>query len=135
VAGVAAARVVVKASTMYRNTDWDLIDALAEGKVKLESLKDVELPEAIRPLAPAARQEYVAKVAAERKQIQAKIVKLNEARKVFLAEQEKKLQVQAAAMAGGGRAGTAAAARMAAPAAPAFERAVIDAVKAEAAKR
>jgi hypothetical protein len=135
VAGVAAARVVVKASTMYRNTDWDLIDALAEGKVKLESLKDVELPEAIRPLAPAARREYVAKVAAERKQIQAKIVKLNEARKVFLAEQEKKLQVQAAAMAGGGRAGTAAAARMAAPAAPAFERAVIDAVKAEAAKR
>ncbi len=128
-AGVAAARVAVKASGLYRNSGWDLVDALSEGKVKLDDLMADELPEALRTLAPADRQAHVEKLAAERKQIQDQINKLTAVRKVYLAEQEKKLQEQMSAVAG---AAPGAAAR---PAAPAFERAVIDAVKAEAAKK
>lgn len=131
-AGVAAARVVVKASSLYRNTDWDLVDALSEGKVKMEDLKADELPDALRTLAPADRKAQVEKLAAERKQIQGQINKLSAARKVYLAEQEKKLQAQMSAVAG---AAPGAAARAAPAAAPAFERAVIDAVRAEAAKK
>jgi len=128
-AGVAAARVVVKASSLYRNTDWDLVDALSEGKVKIEDLKADELPDSLRALAPAERRAQVEKLAAERKQIQDQITKLSAARKVYLAEQEKKLQAQMSAVAG-------AAPGAAAPAAaPAFGRAVVDAVRAEAAKR
>ncbi len=125
-AGVAASRVVVKASSMYRNTDWDLVDALSEGKVKIENLKADELPEALRPLPPAERKAHVEKLAAERKKIQAQITKLSENRKVYLAEQEKKMAATARAAPG---------AKPAAAPAAAFERAVIDAVKAEAAKR
>ena len=95
-AGVAAARVAVKASGLYRNADWDLVDALSEGRVKLDDLKADELPDALRALAPAERQAHVEKLAAERKQIQDQITKLNAARKVYLAEQEKKLQEQIA---------------------------------------
>ena len=93
-AGVAAARVAVKASGLYRNTGWDLVDALSEGKVKLDELKADELPDALRALAPAERQAHVEKLAAERKQIQDQINKLTAVRKVYLAEQEKKLQEQ-----------------------------------------
>jgi hypothetical protein len=126
IAGVAAARVAVKASSMYRNADWDLVDALSEGKVKLENLKEEELPDSLRTLKPAERQAHVEKVAAERQKIQTKITKLNDARKVYLAEQEKRLRAQASTVAG---------AAPAAMPAPAFERAVVDAVRAEAAKK
>jgi acetolactate synthase small subunit len=71
----------------------------------------------------------VEKLAAERKQIQDQINKLTAVRKVYLAEQEKKLQEQMSAVAG------AAPGAAASAAAPAFERAVIDAVRAEAAKK
>lgn len=129
--GVAAARVVVKASSLYRNTDWDLVDAISEGKVELDDLKADELPDALRTLAPAERKARVEKAAAERQQIQDQITKLSAARKVYLAEQEKKLQAEMKAFA----AAAPNAARAAPAAAPAFERAVIDAVKAEAAKK
>lgn len=131
-AGVAAARVAVKASGLYRNTGWDLVDALSEGKVKLDELKAEELPDALRDLAPAERKAHVEKLAAERKQIQDQINQLTAVRKVYLAEQEQKLQAQRSAVAG---AASGAAAMPAEAAAPAFERAVIDAVTAEAAKK
>lgn len=131
-ASVAAARIAVKASGLYRNTGWDLVDALNEGKMKLDDLKADELPDALRTLAPTERRAHVEKLAAERKQIQDQINKLNAARKVYLVEQEKKLQAQMSAVAG---TAPGAAARPAAAAAPAFERAVIDAVRAEAAKK
>ena len=76
------------------------MDALSEGKVKIDDLKADELPDALRTLAPAERKAHVEKLAAERKQIQDQITKLNVARKVYLAEQEKKLQAQMNAVAG-----------------------------------
>jgi hypothetical protein len=130
-AGVAAARSAVKASSLYRNADWDLIDALSDGQVRLENLKDEELPEALRAMKPDERQAHVQKLAAQRKSLQAKIADLNKARTVYLAEQEQKLQEQAAAMA---KLAPGSAAAPAAPA-PAFERAVVDAIKAEAARK
>ena len=133
-AGAAAARASFKASGLYRNADWDLVDAVQEGKVKLESLKEDQLPEPIRNLSLDQKKSYIQKLADQRKLVQGQIAKASQARKDYLAAQEKVLQAQMAASAkspGGA---------MAAKAAPAlragtFERAVTDAVKAQAEKK
>ncbi len=122
--GAAVARTAFKASQFYRNAEWDLVDAVREGKVKIEDLTEDQVPESLKNMNLEERKAQVAKLSAERKAIQAKIAKLGETRKVYLAEQERKMQAQAAAS-------RPFAAKMAAPAAS-FERAVTESVKAQA---
>jgi hypothetical protein len=117
-AGAAAARAAFKASSLYRNTAWDLIDAVEGGKVKLETLDEKQLPEILRGVSVQKRKAYVAKMSQRRKQIQAKIQKLTSARKVYLADLRKK---QAAAIAAG------------APAEASAGEAIIQAVREQAA--
>ncbi len=112
-AGSMAARTAFKASQLYRNTGWDLVDAVQEGKVKIEDLKEDQLPESLKKMSPEERKAQVAKLSDQRKAIQAKIAKLDQLRRVYLAEQERKVQATAAA-----------------PAAS-FERAVTESVKAQ----
>jgi len=129
--GAAAARAAFKASGQYLNPDWDLVDAIQEGRVRLESLAEDQLPDAVRSLSGVERKAYVEKLAAQRKNIQAKMAKLGETRKVYLAEQDRKLQAQMAAS----RGSVGVQAKAAPAAAPSFERAVTDAVKAAAQKK
>jgi hypothetical protein len=120
------ARTAFKASQFYRNAEWDLVDAVQEGKVKIEDLTEDQVPESLRTMSLEERKAQLAKLSAERKAIQAKIAKLGETRKVYLAEQERKMQAQAAA------AGPIYAAKAAAAPAASFERAVTESVKAQA---
>lgn len=122
-ASAAAARANVKASAHYSNANWDLVDAVKEGKVKLDELKPDQLPPDLRDKKPAERQAVVDAKLKERKAIQAKIQQLSVARQKFVDQKQQQLAADAA------KSGAPAAA------APAFERAVIDAVKAEAAKK
>jgi hypothetical protein len=124
-AGSAAARTAFKASQFYRNAEWDLVDAVQDGKVKIEDLKEDQLPESLKNVGPEERRTQVVKLLADRKAIQAKIAKLGQSRKVYLAEQERKMQAQAAAA-------RPADARAAASPAASFERAVTESVKAQA---
>lgn len=120
----AAARASFKASALYSNATWDLVDAVRDGKVKLEELTPDQLPLELRDKSPAERRAIVEAQGNQRKEIQAKIQDLSEARKKYIDQQHKQLAAQAAKRG------------LAAPAAaPSFERAVIGAVKAEAAKR
>ena len=128
-AGAAASRAGFKASTLYRNPAWDLVDALEEDKVKLEDLKDGMLPEGMREMSLEERKVYVAKVAAERKQIQEKIRKLGEVRTTYLAVQHEKLRVAAAAAA------EAAPGEVPAAPAPSVGEAILDAVREQAAEK
>jgi hypothetical protein len=123
--GSAAARTAFKASQFYRNADWDIVDAVQEGKVKLEDLAEDQLPESLKRMSQEERKAQVAKLSAERKAIQSKIAKVSETRKVYLAEQERKMQARAAAA-------RPADARAAAAPALSFERAVTESVKAAA---
>lgn len=86
----AVQRAVAKANVQYRNATWDLVDALKDGKVKLEDLKDEDLPETMRTMNADERKAYLEKQAAERKQMQARINELNTARTQFVAEELKK---------------------------------------------
>jgi len=84
-------RAVSKSSRAYRNTSWDLVDAVKEKKVKLEDVKDKELPAEMQPMTPAQRESHLNKLAAEREAMQKEIGELQRQREVFIAEKQKEL--------------------------------------------
>jgi Mg-chelatase subunit ChlD len=67
--------------------DLDLVSALESGRVKLEDVEAEALPEVLQPLAPEARQEYVASQADERAKLQKQILEISSARDEYLTEQ------------------------------------------------
>jgi hypothetical protein len=85
-----ASRIGFKASAQYRNADFDLIDAVNEKKVKLEELKNEELPENLQKLSKEELARYVSDKAAERKAVQEKIQELTKARDAYVASVRKK---------------------------------------------
>lgn len=93
----AAARAAFKASGQYRSGEWDLVEAVKDGKVKLSELKDDQLPEDVRKLSEGDRKAYVEKMAAKRKEIQAKIQQLTAARDKYVASEKAKMAPAAAA--------------------------------------
>lgn len=86
-----ASRTLSKANAFYCNDAWDLVDALKNGKAKLEELKEADLPEGLRKLDLAGRKARVEQASKQRAEIQARILKLNEAREKFLVVERKKL--------------------------------------------
>jgi hypothetical protein len=87
---VNAQRQLAKAGEQYRNSAWDLIDALKEKTVKLEELKDEQLPEELRTINPEDRAKWLADKQKEREELQARIKKLADEREKFVAEERKK---------------------------------------------
>lgn len=85
----AAARAVTKSSGFYKNAGWDMVDAVKGGKVDVEKAAAEDLPAPMRSMSPRERKAYVAKLAAKRAAIQARIRKLSAARKGFLAKARK----------------------------------------------
>lgn len=79
-------RSVTKSGSQYRNSSWDLVDAKKEGKLKVEELKDEELPDEMRKMTVQERKTYLDKMEKEREQIQNKINKLNDERSKYVAQ-------------------------------------------------
>ena len=90
-----ASRAQFKASALYCNTQWDLVDALQHKKVKLEDLKPEELPEEMRKLTPAQCKTYVEQKTQQRVALQNKIQELSQTREKFIAEARQKEAGQA----------------------------------------
>ena len=86
----AVQRALSKSSAHYRNAEWDLVDALKEETVKLEDVKDAELPEEMKKMSVEERKAYVETKAKEREALQKEIGELNAARKTFVAAEMKK---------------------------------------------
>jgi len=93
----AAARAGFKASGLYRNSGWDLVDAAADGTIKLEDLKTEQLPRVMQAMSPAKRQAYLAGIAQKRKAIQARIQKLSASRDAYVAKERVRLAAEAPA--------------------------------------
>lgn len=72
---------------LYRD---DLIDACKEGRVKLEDVKDEELPEEMRKMTPEERKAHVEKKAKERADLSEKVKQLSKKREAHIAEELKK---------------------------------------------
>jgi hypothetical protein len=88
-AGASVQRALTKVSGNYKNSTWDLVDACKKDGVKIESVREEELPKELRDLKPGERQSYIDQKAAERAKLQAEIKKLNEAREAFIAAKAK----------------------------------------------
>jgi hypothetical protein len=84
-------RIATKAGRLYKNAEWDLIDAVEEKQVELTKLKKDQLPEGLRELSADDLVAHVEKLATERKEIQQKIKKLTAARAKFVADEREKL--------------------------------------------
>jgi hypothetical protein len=93
-APVAVERSVAKAQGAYENTGWDLVDAVQGRQVTLGSLKEDELPQALRALTPAQREKYVQDLAKQRAALQAQINADNEKRRLYIAQQQKQGSAQ-----------------------------------------
>lgn len=88
-------RALSKANRFYKQSEWDLVDAVAEGVVDLAKIKPEDLPEAMRKMSPEQRKAHVEKLAAQRKEIQRQINDLNADRLKFIAEKEKERAAKA----------------------------------------
>ncbi len=64
----------------------ELVAAVASGAVDLNKLEEDALPEALKPMAPAAQEAFVAELAEERADLQRQIRKLSEDRDGYLAK-------------------------------------------------
>lgn len=84
-----AERVVSKGTANYVNDEWDLVDAKKAGKVALAKMKAEQLPAEMRGMDEAQREAFVAEKAKQRAELQKQIAELSEARKRYLAEQER----------------------------------------------
>lgn len=89
-APVAASRAAAKASTLYRNDEWDLVDAQAHGTKDVKKMKAEELPEPMRGMNEQQRAAYLQGKAQERAQLQRRIAELAKQRDAYVAAERKK---------------------------------------------
>jgi tRNA uridine 5-carbamoylmethylation protein Kti12 len=87
--GAAVQRSVAKASSNYRNTSWDLVDASKESNFEMEKLKAEELPAEMQKMNAEERKAYVEKQSKERADLQTKINQLNREREQYVAQKMK----------------------------------------------
>lgn len=82
----AAARAVGKASALYSSADWDIVDAKRDGK----SIAASEMPEELRAMPAAQRDEVIEKKAKDRATIQSRIQAVSKQREGYLSAERKK---------------------------------------------
>ena len=90
---VGSTRAQFKASAQYNNARWDLCDACRLGKIKIEDLKEDQLPEFLRKMKVEERKTHIEKMIAERGKIQSQIKKLGGEREKYVAAELQKLAV------------------------------------------
>jgi len=93
----AAARAGFKASGLYKNSGWDLVDAAADGTIKIDELPVTHLPKVMQPMKPSERAAFLAKTAARRQAIQAKIQEISATRDKYVAKERARLAAEAPA--------------------------------------
>jgi hypothetical protein len=89
-APAAAQRAEAKATALYRNAEWDLVDAADEEGFDLAGVKKEDLPEPMREMSAREREEYVARKRRERARLQDEIKQLGRQRDAYVREQREK---------------------------------------------
>jgi hypothetical protein len=95
--GVAAERAATKASAVYYNGSWDLVDAVREGGVELEKMKEEDLPAELKGKSVDEQKRVVAENQAARERTQQRIQELAREREAYLAAELAKLPEQSEA--------------------------------------
>lgn len=85
----AVSRTVSKGSKFYKNSSWDLVDAVEDEEVVISEIAEESLPEELQKLSENELKEYITQKSEEREAIQKEINELNEKRRKFIAEKKK----------------------------------------------
>lgn len=88
-AEVAVSRAVSKSSKLYRNSSWDLVDAVEEDADAIEEISLEALPAPLKGKSKKEIKAYVSQKKSERAKIQAEIQKTNAKREAYLAQHQK----------------------------------------------
>ncbi|WGH75113.1 VWA domain-containing protein [Tenacibaculum tangerinum] len=82
-------RAVTKSSKLYKNAEWDLVDASEEKEIDYSSLKKKQLPKHLQNKSTQEIKVYVDKKRKERAEIQEKIQELSKKRKSYVAKKQR----------------------------------------------
>jgi hypothetical protein len=85
----AVGRTVSKSSHFYKNSKWDLVDAVEMDEVVVEELKESSLPKELKGKSANEIKAYIKEKSKERASIQKQIQELNTKRRLYLSKQEK----------------------------------------------
>ncbi len=85
-----ASRTVAKAGALYKNSDWDVVDAFNAGKA-VEELEAEELPEQMQAMSTEERKQYVEELAGKRAVVSAKIEAIGKKRQSYIASERARL--------------------------------------------
>ena len=88
-AGAPVQRALTKASDNYCNSTWDLVDACKDGTVKIEAMKEEDLPAEMRKMTVEQRKKHIDKQLSEREKLRNHINQLNAERSKYVAEKAK----------------------------------------------
>ena len=80
-------RAATKAGALYRNSTWDLVDAMKEKGFDLSKIKEEDLCDELKKVKPEERMAFLKEKAAERAELQKKITELTTARQKKIDEE------------------------------------------------
>jgi len=86
--GVAVKRAVSKSSRLYKNSTWDLVDAVEEDIVEISEIEVDELPEELKDKSESEIVSYIEEKKSERDKIQKEIQELNIKREAYIAKNQ-----------------------------------------------
>jgi hypothetical protein len=89
--GSAVQRGLFKSSRAYKNSSWELGDAVKDGKVDVANLAEEELPANMKGMSKTEREAFVKAQLEKREQLQTEIRKLAAERDRYVAEQQQKM--------------------------------------------
>lgn len=92
-----AQRTKSKASSVYKNSSWDMVDAMEEDDFDLESIPEEDLPTAIAKMDNQEKQNWLLKKKNDRKKIKQEIHNLTKERDTYVASEKMKLAESEAA--------------------------------------
>lgn len=84
----AVQRAASKASELYTNSSWDIVDAVKDGTVKVEDLATENLPAGMRPMHLKEREAHIERLRVEREHLRAEILRLTAERTAELRKRE-----------------------------------------------
>jgi hypothetical protein len=88
---VAAQRCATKGGGLYKNDQWDLVDACKQTEFKIEDVKSEDLPENMRSMTLEQKKTYIAEMTQKRGEMQTKITDLNTKRQQYVEAEMKKM--------------------------------------------
>lgn len=81
-------RVSSKSKSIYKNTQWDLVDAIEENDMVLDMISDEDLPDEMKGMTTEEKQKYITEKQKEREIIQMEINDLSKKRDKYVAAKQ-----------------------------------------------